>query len=265
MNRFLPVRTIVLPLIFAISVCGWATTSTLDQANFHFANANAAYRQQVYDKAVAEYEEAVQLGIEDPTLFYNLGTAYARVNRPVESFAYLTRASRLKPRDGDIRANLERARKALYPAETGAADTRNAEPGFFQKVLGYLSAPEWLALLWISFTVVCVGLGLRWLFRYKTTNALSWIFMATGGAFMILLIAPATVVWYRAQIKHESIALNAASVQSGPAERFPEIAKLKQGQIVKDSGPSAESTDYRSVRLEDGTRGYIKTENLLPL
>ncbi len=62
-----------------------------------FDDANAAYKDGNYDKAVKLYEQLVSEGVESADLFYNLGNAYYRQNRLGPAIANYERALHLRP------------------------------------------------------------------------------------------------------------------------------------------------------------------------
>ena len=72
--------------------------------------ANAAYLAGDYSQAATTYEALIEAGHPTGDLYYNLGNALYRQGQLPESILAWKRAEQLSPRDGDIRANLDRAR-----------------------------------------------------------------------------------------------------------------------------------------------------------
>ncbi len=69
---------------------------------------NAAYRAGDYGLAIELYKNA---GVENASLFYNRANAHFKKGEIGLAIVYYIRAQRIKPRDKDIRSNLEYARK----------------------------------------------------------------------------------------------------------------------------------------------------------
>lgn len=101
-----------------------ATSPEASPASNPSALAKAAYEAGVaedWDGAIAGYRKLVEMGVADPALFYNLGTAYARKGDRGRAVWMLLRARALAPGDRDIRDNLNRiapdiaAQVAFFP------------------------------------------------------------------------------------------------------------------------------------------------------
>ena len=81
-----------------------------------FLEANAAYEENDYDRAVLLYGRLVEAGYDSGQLYYNLGNAYLRNGELGRSIASYRRAWLRLPRDEDVRANLEFARQTTQDA-----------------------------------------------------------------------------------------------------------------------------------------------------
>lgn len=73
--------------------------------------ANQLYAAGHYDEAIKIYEEQVARGVQDSTLYYNLGNAYFQRGDVGRAVLNLERAAQLDPRDGDIANNLDLVRE----------------------------------------------------------------------------------------------------------------------------------------------------------
>lgn len=74
-----------------------------------------------YAEATQIYEQLIAQGVNDSTVFYNLGNAYYGLGDTGRAVLNYQRALQLAPRDGDIRANLALARnQAQDPFENTA-------------------------------------------------------------------------------------------------------------------------------------------------
>jgi tetratricopeptide (TPR) repeat protein len=97
--------TILLLLLIGLSACTPQTTS-----GAQVAEANRLYEAGQFVEAVAAYQALVDAGVEDGTLYYNLGNAYFKAGDLGRAILNYRRAQRLLPRDPDVAANLELAR-----------------------------------------------------------------------------------------------------------------------------------------------------------
>ena len=73
--------------------------------------ANQLYIAGHFAEAAQIYEEQIALGVQDSTLYYNLGNAYFQQGDLGRAVLNLERAAQLNPRDADIQANLQLVRQ----------------------------------------------------------------------------------------------------------------------------------------------------------
>lgn len=103
----LTLTAIALLAIFAVAAFALAPTPTSDPATL--AAANRLYEAGHYAEAAQMYEQLAEQGVEDSTLFYNLGNAHYQQGNVAQAIIDYQRAAQLAPRDADIQANLELA------------------------------------------------------------------------------------------------------------------------------------------------------------
>ncbi len=75
-----------------------------------FDQGNRFYQQEQYDSAETYYRKAVDAGVVNAALYYNLGNACFRQARTGEAILFYERARLLAPTDPDIEHNLRFAR-----------------------------------------------------------------------------------------------------------------------------------------------------------
>jgi hypothetical protein len=92
-------------LLVGFSACAPQTTS-----GAQVAEANQLYEAGQFVEAVATYQALVDAGVEDGTLYYNLGNAYFKAGDLGRAILNYRRAQALLPRDPDVTANLQLAR-----------------------------------------------------------------------------------------------------------------------------------------------------------
>jgi hypothetical protein len=107
--------------------------------------ANAAYLAGDYPQAATTYEALIEAGHPTGDLYYDLGNALYRQGLLPESILAWKRAEQLSPRDGDIRANLDRAR-AQARDQLDSASSPN--PFFWEESLSLQEMAWFAALLW---------------------------------------------------------------------------------------------------------------------
>lgn len=102
----------VAPLVLCLAL----PTSALAQAQSLpdlFRSANQAAFEGDQETAVRDYEQLVELGVDDPDVFYDLGLAYAHLGRHGRAIAAFERALRARPGDDGALTGLEASRAVL--------------------------------------------------------------------------------------------------------------------------------------------------------
>lgn len=214
--------------------------------------ANTAYESGEYARAVALYQSLVERGVDNGHLYYNLGNAHLRNGELGRAVAAYRRSRSLLPRDEDVAANLEFARKSARDALRPPGPSPVLTTLFFWHF--QLSRPELLrlvvlanALLWGVLILRLFGRRsevLRWL-----SFALAALVLTTGISLLIRSVHPSRV----AVIVPQEIDVHAGT-RADTVVRF----KLHAGTEVAVS----ELRDgWLQIRLPDGERGWIEARH----
>jgi tetratricopeptide (TPR) repeat protein len=194
-----------------------------------FAEAERLYAAGQYAEAAARYEQIIQAGGRDGSVYYNLGNAYYKAGQLGEAILNYERARRLLPRDDDVRANLAFALSQVQggPALPPAGDFAAAVTALHESLTA--SEKAWLA--WGLYLLVCL-LGLAGLFlRRWRRPALS----SAGAAGVVLLVVAfswaLTVRWQEGQDRAIVTAAQAPAY-SGPGESYMLEMTLGEGNAV---------------------------------
>lgn len=238
------------------------TTMTLQQAKSLFLQGKAAYTIQKYEQAADDWKRVVENGYESPEVLYNLGTAEARLGHKGAAIGYLTRAQRLDPRNEDISLNLQRIKQQGTDEKKPTAEGTSAS-SVWHRIIMFLSASEWLALLWAAVMLCCAGAALLMIGRSARVRRAAQVTISLGAAVLVLCGIPAIAAIYQARIVQTAIAVRPAEVLSGPGERFTSIATLTEGEAVEDLESVVEG--YQQVKLPNQMTGYVEQNAIMPL
>jgi tetratricopeptide (TPR) repeat protein len=197
------------------------------------AQGNQAYTDGRFTEARDFYLQARALGLEDPTLHYNLGNAQARVGEVGPAVASYLRAQRLAPRDRDVHRNLAWLRQNLKDLELA----NQKLPLFVAQgaaLVGALSLDEWGLLLVISIWLLAAVLGWGWA-RGITPAHRRVLLTAAGTA--LLLAAVTGGRWHQERVRDQAVVVAAAvEVRSGPASTFPTLFEVHAGLALNVEG-----------------------------
>lgn len=207
-----------------------------------FSEGVEAYRSDDAAAAVTAFDAWAQEHPDDPAGWYNLGNAYQAEGRTGAAVWAWLRATRLAPRDDDVRHNLEVAgadpvlvdrARPLWPLSTGEAL--------------FLASLAWL--LGGSLLVAFVARRRRW-------------HAAVGGVLVIVALALAGEVWSRRAGPELAVVTKPATLRAGPTLRGEDVAQLDGGAGVE---VVARHEDWMRVRTLDGHDGWLETRQVAPL
>lgn len=194
--------------------------------------ANQLYQVGNYEDAQRIYEQLISQGVEDSTVYYNLGNTYFRQGDLGRAVLNYQRAAQLNPRDPDIKANLELARDmADVPFTTTGPGPLNALARMTSRWLT-LNETAILALgLW--FLAGFLFLAIRLLEGGKIRRILRY------GAIMALFALTLIGLSLGSRIFTESTQLDGVvvapvvAVSSEPGEEFATDFSLSGGTEVR--------------------------------
>lgn len=250
-------RALAAALLLLLPMCGFAaagTTMTLAQIHELFQAGNSAYQQQKFEEAYSKYVQVAHAGVGSEQLYYNLGTACARINKKAEAVLYLTRARELDPHDPDITANLRRVAPAGVLAALSAKHP-------VQWTANRLSLREWGVIFFTLYLAAGVAGGFYLSRSRPRPKSLRVAALLLAGASAIVVVFAGRKYHETYNVQYAVIARAAASVRSGPAEKFAQVDTMPEGEIVKSLGYNMDGWSH--VQLPDGRRGYLPSGQLL--
>jgi len=210
--------------------------------------ANQAFDRADYQTAVQGYQALLAQGFESGDLHFNLGNAYFRTASLGSSLFHFRRAWDLRPRDPDLRFNLDYAREKV-------ADQMESRDSLWWRVLGLrgsVSEKEaYHALVLVTFLLLVVsGTAL-----YRRSD---WLLWARNGLIGIWAYG-AIVVTYQTLLREPFgvVVVSEAKVYSGIGKDNVTLFTLHEGVefVVAD----AVGGEWIRIRLSDGKQGWIRT------
>lgn len=216
-----------------------------------WAAAAAAFDRGEFQEAAEIWERALQDGVDDPALWYNLGNARFRLGCLGEAIAAYRRAWRLAPRDSQIMANLQLAANssgATLPARR-----------WYEQLFERLSADEARVLAFGGWWALWCLVAAAWVVR--ATSAAPWVRRgALAGALATALGAAAMLHGRRLDAEHV-VTVAGRSAQFAPLDEARAYFTLPVGSIVS---VIERRGDWRRIRL-DGREGWVRADALLAL
>jgi tetratricopeptide (TPR) repeat protein len=186
------------------------------------AQANAAYERGEYQTAAALYEQVLEDGFRDATVYYNLGSAYYQTGELGLALLNYRRAQQISPRDSDVELGLTRIRaeRVNFQGSENTLIDRLASSTY-----GIVTLAEFAwaaAVLW----ALWFGLLALWIVRPGWRGEL-WLALAAIGFCLLLALLPlAARVYTDSQRPLAVVVALSAPVMSGPGEEYLEIFEL---------------------------------------
>jgi tetratricopeptide (TPR) repeat protein len=216
-----------------------------------FVQANSAYESGDYREAVRLYQSLVAADLDSGHLHYNLGNAYLRNGELGRAIASYRRSQWRLPRDEDVRANLDFARRTTRDALEPPGPSPVVSTLFFWHF--GLSRSE-LARIALALNLIFWSLLGARLFKPRS-EALRWL------SYTVLV--PLLTVVVSLGIRQASpqrvvvVVPQEIEAQSGPGEDAVVRFKLHAGTEV-------ELRDRRDgwlrIALPDGQQGWIESD-----
>ena len=220
-----------------------------------FQEANELYQSNAFTEAIEKYKSIEAMDYRSPELYYNLGNAYYKIDKPGKAILYYERALLIATSDNrdDIKHNLDLARKNL-------PDDIEILPPFFLKRwksnLHHLASTESWSILGLLFFWLGVGGLLVWL------SGKSRLQKKIGFVAGLVLIMFSTLPFYIAmdssKIEKSSglavIMSDEVNLRSAPDEVSNSIFLLHEGTSVELLDQIGE---WYKVKLLNGEQGWL--------
>lgn len=229
-----------------------------EEAQVLWDEANTAYLNGEYRRAVEVYGALLDQGFFSAKLYYNLANAHFKAGEIGPSILYYNRALRLQPGDEDVRYN-------LAVAEAQTRDRIEEIPEFFavtwlRALRHMMGCTAWSVL---SLVLLAVLLGLLLLYMLAPRIGLRKAgFYGTLVAFVLMVCT----VWFAALERREIlrndeaiVMVSASAVKSSPDHAATDLFVLHEGTKVT---VTAELDDWREITLSDGKKGWIEDRKI---
>lgn len=223
--------------------------------------ANQNYEAGDYTEAIEIYESIVAVGVQDSTLYYNLGNAYYKQGDLGRAILNYRRAQHLAPRDVDVSTNLTIARsQTLDQLEQDNGLLTN----FVEIAEAWFTLTEALILallLWLLIGVFAVFAIL--LKRVRRVSL--WISAVLGLFLLVGVTSMANRYYLQSTAPPGVIVAQEVDVTSGPGtgEQYVVEFNLHTGAEVRllESRPG-----WRNISLPGGNfQGWVPAEAIEPV
>jgi tetratricopeptide (TPR) repeat protein len=241
-------RTLLLAVTLWFLCAGYSRGADAVDA---FDAANKLYEQGKFAEAASAYENLARSEGASPAVYFNLGNAFFKSGQIGRALAAYRRAEQMMPRDPDVRANLQFARKQ--------AQGPTFAPGLWQRELGKLTLNEWTIL-----TAVVIWAWLLLLALLQWRPALrrplrGWVLALTMGA--VFLACCLAAAFYEARLRTVAIVVaRDAVVRNGPLEESQNAFTVHDGAELSVLD---QKDDWLQVSADARRVGWLRRDQVL--
>lgn len=169
-------------LIFFISVC--FSLTLFANNNEVFNKAIKSYQEKDYKKSAELFNELIKSDSLNPTLHYNLGTAYLRLQNTGLSIYHLEKSLKLNPDNEAARINLNFAEKLKTTVSKGNLPVPQQQ--MLYSVFNFMKPNTWAAF---TITAMIIAVLLFIAFMFTNNNVLKKVLFSVGIAGLIISVA----------------------------------------------------------------------------
>jgi tetratricopeptide (TPR) repeat protein len=239
-------------LMLFISIVAFASSEKMQQAN-------TAYQQKEYKKAIQLYESLVAEGLESTSLYYNLGCAYFQENNLASSLLYFERAARLDPSNEDVQHN-------LHVVNSRLEDTIQAVPDFFLKSWFFAFTKAFSLKIWALISIMAFIILLFFIFIYLLSKEIRWKKTGFYLAIFFFLVMILSITAAQSQYKKRHCTSYAIvfeptlTTKSSPDENSKNLFIIHEGtkvKIIDDVG------DWYEIKIANGSKGWVEKDMIV--
>ena len=219
-----------------------------------FENANTAYNNAKYEKAVSLYKEILDQGEYSAALYYNLANCYYRLNNVGESVFYYEKAQLLNPNDQDTKVNAAFAQNMAIDAVELLPQTQltHMKNSFFNS----FSTEGWAILAVVLAWLFALFIGL---YLWNKAPFLKRTFFILAILSSLLLVSSISISFMKSSTEESTIYgilfSEKIDVWAEPNSRSEVLFLIHEGTKVQLLDALQE---WQKIKIANGSEGWIK-------
>ena len=223
-----------------------------------FAQGNAHYQSGDFAAAEHAYRTLVDAGIDDGTVYYNLGNACFKQKMFGEAIYFWEKARRRIPGDSDVTQNLQFA--TLFLVDRLEVPQDPLPLRLLARAVHLLTISGESNIVLGLFVTVNLLLGLSFLIR--TPRFTFWMLAGICVVSSLLILFSGSLAWKIYQEKHLRqgvIVEQKVDIHSGPGSENVTVFTVHEGVLVQ---VKEESDGWLQITLPNGWSGWLPGKSL---
>jgi FOG: TPR repeat len=241
-------KFILIIRLSAVLFCVWTWKLSAADESSLFDSGNKFYEQGKYADAIAAYEKIRQSGMGSSALFFNLGNAYFKQKQTGRAIIAYRMAKELSPRDADIRANLEFARKQIQGPTVARI--------FWDRWLDWFSLNEWTVaaslFVWLFFVLLALRQS-----AFASPGSLRTVLVGVG-VISFILLGCLGMVFHERRISSAIIVSDMVVAHKGPLDESPPAFTVHDGAELRLLDTKG---DWFQVALDSRRIGWLRVSD----
>lgn len=244
-------KEIIIFLFIVFCLINSANAEDTDNASI-FVEANSAYDRQDFEKAVELYNILLEQNPQNGHLLFNIGNAFYRLDKLGKAIGYYLKAMQHIPRDEDLSANLEYARKRSVDEKEETSIWSNLSNEWIKR----LSLKEWLRLVIIANFLFWLFAGIRLFWKREF---LSWLIGSFG------MIAVIFMIGFVCRLNVDSVGViisREAAIFSAPNPEATVLFQLHEGsEVVIEE----QISEWIKIEYSSKKKGWVPQDSIFPV
>lgn len=241
----------IISIFSVVNVCGQGADEQL-------VIANKFYTEGKYQEAVLAYENIIKSGSESSELYYNMGNAYYKQNIIAKAILNYEKALKLAPNNKDVKYNLELCNRLVV-------DQIEVLPIFFLTKWIRNTRNLFSSDFWALISISAFGIALLFISFYLYSKGIAFKKLSFWLGFVTLLVSFGSYLFsgqQKNQITEGGSAIimsSSVTVKSSPDASGTDLFVIHEGTKVSIED---KLSDWKEVKLSDGSKGWLKTADI---
>ena len=231
------------------------------QNDILFSDANQAYADENYERAISQYKQIIDEGYASKAVYFNLGNAHYKLNNVGPSIYYYEKALMLAPNDADVLNNISYARQMTVDAIDTVPKTGVSK--IINNIISKLSVNGW-AWVAVLCSIAFVVLIILYYFAYASLKK-RLFFMFGGIGFIVAIMAVIFAYQQQGVIDDKEFGVifpKEVTVRAEPNARAEQLFILHEGTKARILD---EFDQWRKIELTDGKQGWMVKKEIKAL